>query len=291
MAVFIDRVQDTASSVTTSTVTLAGTPPTGFQAFSIIGSGNTCVYSLSDAQGNWEINYGTYAGASNTLTRFPTPVSSSNAGALVTSFTGTVTVSIVDPARNVGRVPAFPLSKTGRLYLGTGIGDTSYNESWNYWWMMFRPIFIAEWFSTFKISINLLSLATSSCILTLGLYDAANGGLPGFLIGSQGGMQIGPGGATGIQTTSTITASRPCEPGVYWTAGAVSSDMAGATFETAQGSMYRFFFGGSDVTDFSPICYIRTMSGGYFSSNYMSLTAANYVEVGNRAIVGVLING
>lgn len=83
-----DRVKQTASNPGTGTVTL-GTTPTGFQAFSAIGNGNTTYFAIVDpVSGDWEVNYGTYTSSGTTLSRNATPLSSSNGGALV-NFTGT----------------------------------------------------------------------------------------------------------------------------------------------------------------------------------------------------------
>jgi hypothetical protein len=83
-----DRVKQTASAPGTGTITL-GTTPTGFQAFSAIGNGNVTYFAIVDpVSGAWEVNYGTYTSSGTTLSRNATPLSSSNAGALV-NFTGT----------------------------------------------------------------------------------------------------------------------------------------------------------------------------------------------------------
>lgn len=85
MAIVVkDRVKETSATAGTGTLTLDGAV-TGFQAFSAIGNGNITYFAIVDnATGAWEVNYGTYS--SGTLTRNATPLSSSNAGALV-SFT------------------------------------------------------------------------------------------------------------------------------------------------------------------------------------------------------------
>lgn len=94
--VYIDRVKDTSSTTGTGTITVSGTPPTGFQSFSLVGNGNVCpivIYSADLSQ--WEVqNVSTYS--SNTLTR-GTPAASSNGGALV-NFTLALTVELVSPA-------------------------------------------------------------------------------------------------------------------------------------------------------------------------------------------------
>jgi hypothetical protein len=92
-----DRVKQTASNPGTGTITL-GSTPTGFQAFSAIGNGNVTYFAIVDsASGAWEVNYGTYTSSGTTLSRNATPLSSSNAGALV-NFTGTVDVFCTYPS-------------------------------------------------------------------------------------------------------------------------------------------------------------------------------------------------
>ena len=87
MAIVVkDRVKETSTTAGTGTITLGGAV-TGFQAFSAIGNGNVTYFAIVDnATGAWEVNYGTYTSSGTTLTRNNPPLSSSNAGALV-SFT------------------------------------------------------------------------------------------------------------------------------------------------------------------------------------------------------------
>jgi hypothetical protein len=87
MAIVVkDRVKETSATAGTGTLTLAGAV-TGFQGFSAIGNGNVTYFAIVDnATGAWEVNYGTYTTAGSALTRNNPPLSSSNAGALV-SFT------------------------------------------------------------------------------------------------------------------------------------------------------------------------------------------------------------
>jgi hypothetical protein len=87
MAIVVkDRVKETSTTAGTGTLTLGGAV-TGFQAFSAIGKGNVTYFAIVDnATGAWEVNYGTYTSSGTTLTRNNPPLSSSNAGALV-SFT------------------------------------------------------------------------------------------------------------------------------------------------------------------------------------------------------------
>ena len=92
-----DRVKQTATAPGTGTITLGATA-SGFQAFSAIGNGNVTYFAIVDAaSGAWEVNYGTYTSSGTTLSRNATPLSSSNAGALV-NFTGTVDVFCTYPS-------------------------------------------------------------------------------------------------------------------------------------------------------------------------------------------------
>ena len=95
--VIADRVRETTTTTGTGTLTLAG-PYSGFQAFSVIGNGNTTYYAIIDAQaGAWEVGIGAYASVGNTLSR-ATVLASSNAGALVNLAAGTKDVILTQPA-------------------------------------------------------------------------------------------------------------------------------------------------------------------------------------------------
>ena len=95
--VIADRVRETTTTTGTGTITLAG-PYTGFQAFSVIGNGNTTYYAIIDAAtGAWEVGIGAYTTAGNTLSR-TTILSSSNGGAAVNFGVGTKDVIITQPA-------------------------------------------------------------------------------------------------------------------------------------------------------------------------------------------------
>jgi hypothetical protein len=95
--VIADRVRETTTTSGTGSITLAG-PYLGFQAFSVIGNGNTTYYVIIDAQnGAWEVGIGTYTSAGNTLAR-TTVLVSSNAGSLVNFAVGTKDVILTQPA-------------------------------------------------------------------------------------------------------------------------------------------------------------------------------------------------
>jgi hypothetical protein len=109
----------------------------GFQAFSVIGNGNTTFYTATDASGNWEAGIGTYSTTGPTLTR-TTILSSSNSNTAVT-FSGGVTVFVTYPSEKsvnldgsgnvtgLGTVASatWQGSTVGVAYGGTGVTTSS----------------------------------------------------------------------------------------------------------------------------------------------------------------------
>jgi len=90
-----DRVRETTAVTGTGSATLLGAV-TGYQAFSVIGNGNTTYYTIADQGGpNWEVGIGTYN--TGTLAR-TTVLSSSNSGSLVNFTVGTKDVFITYPS-------------------------------------------------------------------------------------------------------------------------------------------------------------------------------------------------
>jgi len=95
--VIADRVRETTASIGTGTLTLGG-PYSGFQAFSVLGNGNTTYYAVIDpTTGNWEVGIGTYTLSGNTLSR-DTVLSSSNSDLLVPFGAGVKDVICTQPA-------------------------------------------------------------------------------------------------------------------------------------------------------------------------------------------------
>jgi hypothetical protein len=94
--VLADRVQDVTTTTGTGTITLANTPPTGFQSFAVIGNGNTTYYTIYGGN-NWEVGIGTYTSIGTTLTR-DTVLASSNSGSLVSFGSGDKAVFVTYPA-------------------------------------------------------------------------------------------------------------------------------------------------------------------------------------------------
>jgi hypothetical protein len=95
--VLADRVKESTTTTGTGTVTLAGAAA-GFQAFSVIGNGNTTYYTIVDTvNGTWEVGIGTYTLSGTTLAR-NTVLESSNSGSLVNFAAGSKDVFVAYPA-------------------------------------------------------------------------------------------------------------------------------------------------------------------------------------------------
>ena len=93
-----DRVKETTTTTGTGTLNLAGAL-TGFEAFSVVGDGNTTFYSCTDGT-DFEVGVGTYT-ASGTLLARTTVLNSSNSDNLVDWGAGTKTVFCTLPASKI----------------------------------------------------------------------------------------------------------------------------------------------------------------------------------------------
>jgi len=118
--VIADRVKESSTTSGTGTITLGGAV-SGYQAFTAIGNGNQCYYTIVNiaVATEWEVGVGTYS--SSTLTR-DTVLSSSNAGAKVSFSAGNKEVFVTYPAdrsvsqADIGTAPnEIPLNQ----YLGS----------------------------------------------------------------------------------------------------------------------------------------------------------------------------
>lgn len=106
MPYFADRVQDVTTTTGTGSITLAGTPPTGYRTFaSAFGATSTTVQYCIVGGSQWEVGKGVFNGTTG-LTRDMVR-SSSNGGALVNFSAGskdvfcTASSEIIDNA-NIG---------------------------------------------------------------------------------------------------------------------------------------------------------------------------------------------
>lgn len=90
-----DRVQETTTTTGTGTLTLGGAV-SGFQAFSVVGDGNTTYYAIYGGS-EWEVGIGTYTASGTTLSR-DVILESSNSGSAVSFSAGTKNVFVTYPA-------------------------------------------------------------------------------------------------------------------------------------------------------------------------------------------------
>jgi trimeric autotransporter adhesin len=123
-----DRVKEITTTTGTGTITLAGVS-LGYQAFSVIGDGNTTYYCIAGREtSEFEVGIGTYTLSGTTLSR-TTILSSSNAGLAVNFSAGTKDVFVVYPAGKSVNLDAsdnatFPAG-TAALPSITTSGDTN----------------------------------------------------------------------------------------------------------------------------------------------------------------------
>jgi hypothetical protein len=104
-----DRVKETSTTTGTGTLTLAGAV-SNFQAFSVVGDGNTCYYAIVHRTiAEWEVGVGTYTASGTTLAR-TSVLASSNSGLVVTLQAGTKDVFITAPATLLSNIS--PVSYT-----------------------------------------------------------------------------------------------------------------------------------------------------------------------------------
>ena len=93
-----DRVKQTSTTTGTTTMVLSGSASVGYQSFSdALSDGDTTVYAITDANGNWETGLGTWTSSNDTLTR-TTVYESSNSNNAVNFSSGTKNVFITSPA-------------------------------------------------------------------------------------------------------------------------------------------------------------------------------------------------
>lgn len=115
--IFFDRVLETSTTTGTGTYTLAGAV-TGYQAFSVVGNGNSCYYCSAAVDGGgtptggWEVGVGTYTASGTTLSR-DSIQASSNAGSAVSWAAGTRRIFLIASATFFGALVSGPSSATG----------------------------------------------------------------------------------------------------------------------------------------------------------------------------------
>ena len=122
-----DRIRDTTTSAGTGSITVSGTPPTGYLTFSaVLSAGDTFYYTIQgQTTSEWEVGIGTYSSA-NVFAR-TTILSSSNSNSIVTFSAGTKDVFITLAASRTlqlnssGNSPALGTPTSITLTNGTGL--------------------------------------------------------------------------------------------------------------------------------------------------------------------------
>jgi hypothetical protein len=120
-----DRIRDTTTSAGTGSITVSGTPPTGYLTFSaVLSVGDTFYYAIQgQGTSEWEVGIGTYSSA-NVFAR-TTILSSSNSNTIVTFSAGTKDVFITLAANRT-----LQLNSSGNAQaLGTPVSATLTNAT------------------------------------------------------------------------------------------------------------------------------------------------------------------
>ena len=139
--VIADRVKETTTTTGTGTVTLLGAS-TGFQAFSVVGNGNTTYYTIAAQTGTeWEVGIGTYTLSGTVLTRTTVLSNSSGTQPSALNFSaGTKDVFVTYPSgKSVNLDASGNVSALGTIASGAwqattiginygGTGQTSYTD-------------------------------------------------------------------------------------------------------------------------------------------------------------------
>ena len=128
--VIADRVKETSTTTGTSTITLGGAV-TGYQAFSVLGNGNQCYYTIvgTAVDSEWEVGVGTYS--SSTLTR-DTVLDSSTGGAKISFSAGNKEVFVTYPAEQAVTQAGLLLdigTDPNQIPLNQFLGTMAYQDS------------------------------------------------------------------------------------------------------------------------------------------------------------------
>jgi hypothetical protein len=121
--VLADRVLETTTVAGTGDASLDGAV-TGYQPFSVIGTGNTTYYTIvaiddnGAPTGDWEVGIGTYTLSGNTISR-DTVLSSSNGGALVYFASGTKQIFLDLPSEELITTASTGISISGNTITNT----------------------------------------------------------------------------------------------------------------------------------------------------------------------------
>ena len=107
-----DRVRDTSTTTGTGSLTLAGTPFTGFRTFASAHTNGASVrYAIQGTGSEWEVGEGVWTSSGSVLSRV-TVFASSNAGALVNLSAGTKEVISTPTAKDFNLSQTYQLTTT-----------------------------------------------------------------------------------------------------------------------------------------------------------------------------------
>jgi hypothetical protein len=280
---FADRVRDAAGVITPTVVNLANLPPQGFQSFgqAYVNGDAVPAYVMTDTT-RWEVNYGIYN--ANALARATVPLASSNGGAQVPAFTGTVFVAAVEPAA-MANMWLLGL-QAGRLranYLATGTNNN--NPALNT--VFYVPIFMPQWFSSVVMHFTPAALSpTATAVMDLGFYNNLNGA-PNNQLAQTTGINIsntGPLTPNVDNATASMPLSSPQPPGFYWAAQVCR--VAAGNFRqvtAANGGQGGRFVMGSATT-----ATLDDLTGWTQASSTLPATASGLTQnTGNATLLGI----
>jgi len=217
---YADLVKDTSTAQSSSLITLANAPPSGFQSFnSGIGDTNNAVYRVSDTAGHWEINYGVYSNSALTLARAATPIASSNGASpptQIAAFSGTVTVACVVPADQF--LNAFDLiGANSGLYKNYLVAGVLTGTAQTVGALCLVPVYIKQWFENYFVTVQQTTAAAAGGSVSFGLFNCLpNSAYPNLLLGA--GSSGNANTAIGQVQSPSIAVPQPQAPGIYWAA-------------------------------------------------------------------------
>lgn len=260
---------------------------TGYVTPATAGAVDGAVYSYraeNASKSEWEIGTGTYTASGTTFSR--TPLASSNSNAAV-SFTAAPNVYLVALADDIFRYTD---------WLGTTnlVGTRQWNSSFSSYnataiangTIHYVPVLIKKAWSTCTVHINITVLnANASTTFALGIYDNLNGVPNNRLAQATGLNGSTTGGATGDNSSGTLTPASTQPPGLYWLAYVCTT--ANPTVEVAAAAasswLMREIAGATDTTD------LTITPKGYSQSNATLPTTAGSLTLvsGVAAYLGV----
>lgn len=131
-----DRVIDTTTTTGTGNVTLAGSPPTGFQSFTDVMSTNDYCHYCIVGGSQWEVGLGQLVSGGSVTAVFARRqvYSSSNNDALVNFSAGTKSVFITQPGHRKGSPVLYVATASAQVtnttaettLVGTGVGSLTF---------------------------------------------------------------------------------------------------------------------------------------------------------------------